>query len=251
MSASAPVLADLAPSVRFPVTICVVCYGPHAALASRFLHSLYRFTDPALFHLRAGLNEVAPATAALFREHAAGFGNITLFEEPVNRFKNPLMRRMFREPPPETRWTLWFDDDTHLTRPDWLLRLAMKIESRPDISQWGRVYSLIHPSERVRSFIESAAWHRGLPLLRGRGPGGAEGYEFRFATGGYWALRTEVIRLLDWPDPRIVHANEDLLLGEALRQNGLRLEECDYGVAVNDAPRRNAEAPEVTKLPGP
>jgi hypothetical protein len=58
-----------------------------------------------------------------------------------------------------------------------------------------------------------------------------------FALGAFWAIRTEVRQLLDWPGPRLIHADEDFLLGEALRQNFFRIENFNYGVKVNDAPR--------------
>ena len=38
----------LAPSVRFPVTIRVLYYGPNANLATRFLSSFFGNTEPSL-----------------------------------------------------------------------------------------------------------------------------------------------------------------------------------------------------------
>src|SRR5260221_10903901 len=142
-------LLELAPSVQFPVTICVLCYGPNANLAERFLQSLFRNTDPSLFLLRVGLNEVEAATHHLFSKYSNQFGNIELFIEPKNIFKNPLMRRMFYEQPLSSQWTLWCDDDTHFTRPDWLQRLALKIESCPNVSMWGWVHVLCRHDEKI------------------------------------------------------------------------------------------------------
>ena len=81
-----------------------------------------------------------------------------------------------------------------------------------------------------------------------------DGYEsasvrFDFVTGGFWALRTQVIHQLDWPDPRLVQAGEDFLLAEALRQNGLTLGHFSDGIRINDAPRRNPHAPEIVQIP--
>jgi len=241
-------LATVAPGVGFPVTICVVCYGANAALARRFLGSLYGCTDSSLFTLRAGLNEVEPATLDLFREHAERFANVELFVEPKNIFKNPLMRRMLREQPIDSRWTIWCDDDTHFTRADWLQRLAFKIEAEPEVVMWGMPHILWSRDEFVPEWIRHAAWFRGLPPVRALDPDGVEATKFHFAAGAFWALRTGVLRALDWPDPRLVHANEDFLLGEALRQNGWRIGGFHYGVKVNDAPRRNADATEVCDL---
>ncbi|HEY0549683.1 MAG TPA: hypothetical protein VGF13_08780, partial [Verrucomicrobiae bacterium] len=126
-----------APSVRLPLTICLLAYGAHADLAERCLASVYGTTDPSLFQLRAGLNEVEAKTRKLFDHYAEKFGNVQLFIEPRNTFKSPLMRRLFQQPPISTEWTIWCDDDTHFTRCDWLQRLALKVEEKPEIHMWG------------------------------------------------------------------------------------------------------------------
>ena len=232
-------LAVTLPAVQFPVTICVLAYGPHASLAERLLGSLYTHTDPGLFYLRAGLNEAGPATRKLFRDYSRQFKNVTLFVEPKNVFKYPMMRRMFYEPPLAMRWTIWCDDDTHFTRPDWLQRLGLRIECSPDVSMWGKPYVLWRRDKFILDWIRAAPWYRGLRCLRGKDPNGKDAAKFSFATGGFWAIRTEVLRQLNWPDSRLVHVTGDFLLGEALRQNRLTIGRFDYGVNINDAPRRN------------
>jgi GT2 family glycosyltransferase len=236
-------------SVRFPVTICVLAYGANALLAERFLGSLFHNTDYRLFRLRAGLNEAEPATHRLVRDYADRFGNITIYSETRNVFKSPLMRRMFREPALSTEWTIWCDDDTHFFRPDWPQRLGFRIERTPEVVMWGRPSILWRTDDFILDWIRAAPWYRNLPLRRGCDLAGKEGFEFQFATGGFWAIRTEVLRTLDWPDARLVQANDDFLLGEALRQNGFKMGRFDYGVKINDAPRRNPHAPEVLDLP--
>jgi GT2 family glycosyltransferase len=241
-------LEALAPSVQFPITICVLCYGRHAELARRFLESLYRTTAASLFTLRAGLNDAEPATHQLFREYSAQFQNIELFIEPKNVFKDPLMRRMFHERRITSKWMIWCDDDTHFTRPDWLQRLALKIEGSPAVDMWAWVHVLWRRDKEILDWIRQASWYRGRPFLRGKDLDGNPAIEFRFAPGAFWAIRTEILFQLDWPDPRLIHANEDFLLGEALRQNGFRLEHFHYGVKVNDALRRNEAAAHVLRL---
>ena len=241
-------LAISTPSVKFPVTICVVAYGDNVPLAERFLSSLYRHTAPELFRLRAGLNEVAPETHALFLEYQQRFANASLYVEPKNRFKSPLMRRLFREPWVSTEWTIWCDDDTHFRKPDWLQRLALRIESAPQVTMWGMQHLLWQNDPEVLRWIQTAKWYRGIPFQSGTDLSGKHSTEFRFACGGFWAARTAALRALDWPDPRLVHANEDFILGEALRQNGMQLAEFHYGLNINDALRRNDDAPEVVSL---
>jgi hypothetical protein len=232
-------LALAAPSLGLPLTICVLAYGAHSSLARRFLDSLYHHTDPELFQLRAGLNEVELETRRLFQSYAERFRNVAIFAEAKNIFKYPLMRRMFHAPPLPSAWTVWCDDDTHFTRSDWLHRLAMKIERNPEEAMWGQLYGLCSHNPLMPVWIKAASWYRGLPWMRGTDSDGCDGIEFRFATGGFWAVRTAILRQLDWPDTRIIHADGDFLLAEALRQNGLKTGRFDYGVAINDAPRRN------------
>ncbi|HAB17056.1 MAG TPA: glycosyltransferase [Verrucomicrobiota bacterium] len=234
-----------------PVTLCVICYGPHVDLARRFLESLYSRTDPLLFNLRAGLNEVEPATSKLFDEFATRYGNIELFVEPRNIFKNPLMRRMFNEKPLTSRWTIWCDDDTHFTRKDWLEKLGRRIQKYPQVSLWGALYFLTSRKPQALKWIRTARWYRRVPFKWEVQDDGTKAVRFVFATGGFWAMRTEVLQQLDWPDPRLVHAGEDVLLSEALRQNGHPIGHFEQGVRINDAPRRNPSAPEVVKLTPP
>jgi hypothetical protein len=228
----------------------MLTYGPHADLAKRFLISLYAHVDPALFQLRAGLNEVEARTRYLFDHYAARFGNVQLFVEPRNQFKSPLMRRLFHEPPIATEWTIWCDDDTHFAKSDWLQRLSFRMEEQPQTDMWGMLHKLWRHDAFIQHWIEAAPWYRGLPLRRGIDPGGIEATEFQFATGGFWAVRTRIIHQLNWPDPRLIQANDDFLLGEAMRQNGHPVGNFYYGVNINDAPRRNSNAAEVCELFG-
>jgi GT2 family glycosyltransferase len=232
-------------------TIAVLCYGGHTHLAERFFTKLYHYTDPQRFTLRVGLNEVVPATLKLVQQHAARFGNIEIYEEPKNVFKSPLMRRMFYEKPLTTEWIIWFDDDSHVTRGDWLQRLALKVEREPAVDQWGRGFALWQRGEKIVKFVQAASWYRGLPLMREADLEGHDATKFLFVTGGFWAMKTAAIRALDWPDRRLIQANDDFLLGEALRQNRCGIGMFEYGVEINDAPRRNGEAPEVEHLPSP
>jgi GT2 family glycosyltransferase len=219
------------------VTIAVVCYGDHRDLAERFFTSLYSRTDPACFTLRVGLNEVTAATASLVAEFSARYRNIRIFNEPKNIFKDPLMRRMFSEEPLETEWVIWFDDDSYVVRADWLHRLALQMERQPSVAQWGQRHLLWRIDPETEAFIKTAPWYRGMPLPVGTAPDGRRAMEFHFATGGFWAIKAAALQAID-----------DFLLGEALRQAGYEVGHFEYGLRVNDAPRRNATAPEILTL---
>jgi hypothetical protein len=157
---------------------------------------------------------------------------------------------MFHEQELSTEWVIYFDDDSHVTRNDWLQRLTLTIDREPDIDQWGRGYALWRRGQHIVDFVTAAPWYRGFPLMREADREGHDAAKFLFVTGGFWAIKSQVIRALNWPDPRLIQAHDDFLLGEAMRQNRYRIGMFEYGVKINDAPRRNAQAPEVEHLPG-
>lgn len=235
-------------ALGIPVQICVVCYGDNAGLARRFAESLYRHTHVRHFHLHAGLNEVCRETLETFMSLAERHGNVTMHQEERNVFKCPLMRRIFSGSALSNPWVIWCDDDTHFTRPDWLLRLALRASAQPDVAAWGQGYALWRTDDFILDWIRAASWYRSIPFMRGVDQHGCPASEFHFPTGGFWAAKSSVIQALDWPDPRLIQANDDFLFGEALRQNGFRMGNFDYGVKINDSPRRNPDAPEVQRL---
>jgi hypothetical protein len=222
----------LAPGVRFPVTVCVLFFGDHAILSRRLLDSLYHHTDPKAFYLRAGLNAVCSETARLVRAVANQFGNVSLYSSRKNIRKCPMMRRLFHDPPLETEWALWFDDDSYVRRSDWLLSFALQREAHPDAGVFGAILQMA-PSPRIQRFIQTASWFRGRPFLESDGERVLE-----FVAGGFWAVRSELIRQLDWPDRRLVHFEDDYIFGEALRQQGVELGSFQSGVVISAAPRR-------------
>jgi hypothetical protein len=230
------------------LTVCALTYGNHPGLVSRFLTRLYALTDSAVFDLRLGLNAPCEESLAIAEGHARSHCRVMLFHSEINLFKNPMMRRMFYDPPIESEWTIWFDDDSYVTRADWLKRLALKVERDPEVDQWGVEYG-IFPNDEALRFAKSSPSYRGLPWLTRRNDKGVESPYCVFATGGFWVAKTRVLRALDWPDPRLVLAGEDFLLGEALRQNGYRIGLFNRCVAVNAADRRNAFAKEVIEIP--
>ena len=237
----------LAPRAALPWTICVLFYGDHADLCRRFLEALYRFTDPAAFHLRAGMNAVSEETTRLLHEAAERYGNITLFPSKQNLFKLPMMRRMFHDPPPETDWTIWFDDDSHVTSAHWIMDLALAMEQAAEVDLFGSLHS-VGVSDHVEQFITSARWFRDQSRLIG--------YDGKpiiiFPVGGFWAVRTARLAQTNWPDVRLDHFEDDYLMGEAMRQQGVRLAHFESGVAISDAPRRApVEVPWVLALDHP
>ena len=224
----------LAPALDLPCTVCALLFGNHVALARRLLESLFRFTDPTAFYLRLGLNAVCRETDRLVRSYESRFANVTAVRSPQNIFKCPMMRRLFWDEPIQTKWVIWFDDDSYVRRADWLVGLGLAIESDRSVELWGSRH-LVAPGEETLEFIRRARRYRGLPFLR-RSDGRAV---IMFPVGGFWAIRTDLVRALDWPDPRLTHYQTDFTLAEAVRQAGKRTGHYRGGVVINAAPRRS------------
>ena len=154
--------------------------------------------------------------------------------EPTNIYKYPFMRNMFAKV--ETDWIVWFDDDSHVNNPDWLSQMANHVYSgwkQKNVHCWGKKY-FIHMKDGQEDWIREATWNRDLPLTLRKGQP-----IVNFITGGFWAITTEAVRAIDWPDSRISHNGGDVMLGEALRQMGFGIEQVIIpGVGISNAKRR-------------
>ncbi len=222
----------------WPVTICVIFFGRHPDLAQRFLTNLYRYTRANSFSLRIGLNAACAETVELAYAVAREHENIWIHPEPGNIFKSPLMAKLFSLKPIDTDWVIWFDDDSFPYRGDWLPGLRLKMETQPGIDVWGDLF-FIDADQAAVQFISTASWFRGKPFNHLNPSGGwSERPLLSFVTGGFWAVRTEVLKALQWPDPRLVQTEDDYMFGEALRQNGYRMGRYKSGVRINQAERR-------------
>jgi hypothetical protein len=234
------------------VTICVLAYGDHASLARQTIDSVRRYCPRAEYKLGVGANAVSDeARAYLYGLKDAGELDF-LIDSPVNINKCPMMRRLFEQVSTERIW--WFDDDSYLTAPSAWEEWVEATSSAPDsVAMWGELYRCIRPKdftdlEDVVAFVRKASWYRGLPPPSWRCGGKGE-FDFQnqncgdgrwdFIVGGCWLIRTSVIRALDWPDRRLVKLGDDVLLGEAIRQQGWKLANIGSpGVAINTQPRR-------------
>jgi GT2 family glycosyltransferase len=240
------------PSQPPPVSFCALTYGDNLHLARRCLESIRRFCDRSLYRLIVGANAVGAETEAYLNAlHRAGqVDHLIVSRRNIN--KNPMMRRLIAHV--ETEFIWWFDDDSYFTQPATLSRILRAARrSPPTTVMWGVEYSCDQPSTSARmpdlvEFVRSATWYGGLtpPCWQ---PGGKGEFDFRgrgmgdgrwlFLTGGCWLARTSALRALDWPDRRLVMLNDDILLGEALRQQGWRYHPIEpTGLVINGAPRR-------------
>jgi hypothetical protein len=247
-----------------PVTVCVLTYGNYPRLARRCLESIRRHCDRKMYRLVVGANAVGAETAAYLKSllHEGHIDHVHFSRRNLN--KCPMMRRMFEGVDTEFIW--WFDDDSYFREPKAMERHLHIAQRSPDTTvMWGFEAECTHPStfiniQDVKKFIRSAPWYGGLTPPSWE-PGGKGEFDFqgrgrgdprwRFILGGCWLIRTAAIRAVDWPDRRLIKLGDDVLLGEAIRQQGWQI--CNtmmQGVATNQARRRGQRGrlPETSRL---
>jgi len=226
--------------------IFTLLYGPHVDLHRRLLAS-FRRCVPRDVPMNIWFNQAPDETKGLVEELRQHFPKIELFTRGDNCPKYLAMREMFRGfkevnergfHPYEEDWAVWFDDDSHIVEPDWYLQTSAYLASKhADGAYVGQPW-FVHWKEGQWDWVKTQPWYRDRPSEMIKGQPGVN-----FAQGAYWLLKAGLIRLLDWP-LNLNHNGGDVMLGEAVYQQGLPFHKFWYGVKVNDAKRRGfAESP--------
>jgi len=229
------------------VIIHLLLYGDFPGLHERVLRSIE--VHARGIPVRVWCNQVCEATAlrlAKLKEDPRWL----VYLSAENKPKYKVMRHLFeafKRPEgerSEAKWAVWFDDDSFIDRPDWFMGMSEYLEANPTAVYIGKSF-YVHHLPGQPEFIKASAWYRGVPWEQcPTRKAGVMAPGVTFATGGYWWLKADVIRQLDWPDARLSHNGGDTLLGEAIRQHGLPFHRFNKGVAVNAAARRGVhEAP--------
>ena len=207
-------------------TVCCLLYGDYPRLAERCLAPLSKLYKHGV-DVRIGCNEISVATESVIS---------TLFNAPSDRlkivsenpqiFKYPMMRRLFSHSPIESKYITWFDDDSYIKDAcplEWLARLESFMEST-NADMAGSVYTMpVLPGQsewrrlHCEWFIDRKRDHNYT----------------KFATGGWWCIKTDVIKRYDWPHKLLKHRGGDVLLGELIFQQNLNLVRYKEGVAIN------------------
>lgn len=238
------------PYIGGKFTVFVLGYGEHLALVKRCLGSILDNAPSARIDLRVALNQ--PSKPML--DYITGFDKKTVtrvYLDHGDRRKYPAMREMFWDDscPIETKYVLWFDDDSHVVDKKWLVELGhVIVGNHPHGSRmFGCKYIHDLMGFRRRGFapekwFQAARWWQSKPLHLAKGARtGPNGSEIVFASGGFWALATEVIRKADIPDARLNHNGGDITIGAQVHQAGFKV--CDFArgkkpVCWSDAQRR-------------
>ena len=215
-----------------PFTVFALTYGDHTELARRCFSSIRRCLDPARVHsIRIGMNAVNPATVAMAHEVFAGCPvPVVVYDPGFNALKYPLMRKMFYcdEYPVSTPYVMWFDDDSCLTKeatPHWWKTVELQMYNS-DIT--GHIYTMPFQGQQKKN-IEKQPWYNGVPWSKDRKKRDA----MRFATGGWWTVRSEILWKWGYPWPALHHNGGDSTLGEMISQQHYRLTHFDRQLWIN------------------
>ena len=214
-------------------------YGDFLPLHTRLLSSLEMFL-PKDVDVRLWCNQICPASRIVvdrFIKTSPDTRSAYLCND--NRPKYKAMSELFepiKKAESTKKWVMWFDDDSYVVIADWWNRTREYLASKEkeNVCYVGKCFFMDYKRGQPE-FIKTLPWYTGLPL-KTKGKTSI----VHFATGGYWLLRTDVIRRLDWPPVKygLSHNGGDTLLGEAIRQQGLPRHSFNYGVAINKAKRR-------------
>lgn len=222
------------------LTIAVLFYGDYPDLARRVLPSLCTIALYCPVELRIGCNACSAETLSIVESYRKYFAAKDLSERILlevsseNIYKYPMMRRLIDLKPLPSLF-MWFDDDSYITSPD-PIRWAETVLNRMNrCDMLGSIYT-IRLQGNQHLWIQDQPWYKGKPV--------APGKRVRFATGGWWCVRSQVLYAFNYPFPDLRHRGGDVMLGEALFQNDYRLDHFNEGVAINaDAEGRESKSP--------
>lgn len=227
-----PIRVNTPKDSNLPVTICVLLYGDYYDLHKRTLSQLINNTDANKYELRIGCNEVCQQTFDWIEQHVMSKIRAKLYIEKENICKYPIMRKMFVDL--NTKWVIWFDDDVRIVDTSWLEKLLADMKKNTHIGCFGKQF-FYHFRGHMEAFYKNATWYRNKPFLVDPK---RQMKKSDFMAGAFWAMKTAIIKKLDWPDRRLVSCGGDVALGVALHQNDVQLMQSYEGILVNDGAKR-------------
>jgi hypothetical protein len=238
------------PFIGGKFTVCVLCHGDYLDLARRCIESIRNHSPAHRIDLRVALNQPSIRILDYFKTFSSD-AITKLYTDLGDRRKYGAMREMFwdAQHPITTPYVLWFDDDSHVVDPTWLIQTADCIAQNH--GNGGRLYGtkFIHDLLTYKrkgfnpeKWFKASDWWKNEWMHTAKGAQRApNGSEIVFASGGFIALATEVIRSVNIPDVRLNHNGGDIVVGAQVNQAGYKVIDFCRGkkpVRWSDHPRR-------------
>ena len=238
---------------KMPVDICVCTFSSdhteandHFDLITRCLLSVVNNTDPSLYTLHIGCNNLSHRATAFVDWLVSCYGARKYIGNPskdVNGCtiypKYPLMAEMYDSS--SSDWVVWFDDDRFVTASDWLEELEDKINKTPMVDQFGDASLIVVSLSHQQQWIEPSFWYTPGKIEYQNFPEGKR-IVSPFVIGGFYAISRNAIKVCHIPDPRLVHNNGDWTTGMALHHQGFKIAGHMYGISISNVPRRGIHA---------
>lgn len=209
------------------VCICILFYGAgekYLKLAQRVLNAPMRSLVGQDVEFRFGCNAVGASTADYLQSQIdKHFHRAIVFEQPVNLFKYPMMRRMVHSLPITAPVTMWFDHDSYLYEdtdaPTWLRRVLKQLSG---CDMLGSIHKGVLSPQQADWAIRQP-WQTGEMTTR----------YVTYASGSWWAVKTPVLQKYNWPPSNLGQKGGDILFGDLFKQQQLSLCHFRDGVRIN------------------
>jgi GT2 family glycosyltransferase len=212
------------PTIGGKVTCFVLCYGDFPDLARRCLSNILQTVPITALDIRVGANCVSGETL----EYLKNLPITKLYVNEGSCYKYPMMRKMFYDEscPINTKYLMWFDDDTYVANEKWFVDLcSCIIQKHPEnYRMFGSLY--YHDTARypaAKPWFSSGDWHTGKDFRLKHKSDDEGGSIIDFGVGWFWALETEAMRKANIPDTRLQHNGGDITIGEQLHQHGYKV----------------------------
>ena len=236
-----------------PVDICVCTFSSdhteandHFNLITRCLLSIVNNTDPSLYALHVGCNNLSLRAMAFVDWLVSCYGAKKYIGKPskdVNGYaiypKYPLMAEMYDAS--DSEWVVWFDDDSYVTAADWLEKLEDKINETPIADQFGEQSLIVLSLSHKQQWIEPSDWYTAGKINYQNFPEGKR-IVSPCIVGGFYTISRKAIDVCRIPDSRLVHNNGDWTTGMALHHQGFKIADHKYGIVINNNARRGIHA---------
>lgn len=207
-----------------PVTICCLLYGNYPKLANRCLKPISELYKQGI-EIRLGCNEISEETKTIIKDLFPNPDRLLIVSHNPQKYKYPMMRELFNVKPITTDKVMWFDDDSYITEKDpmaWL-RSVESLMDNSSADMIGSIYYVMSSAKQKEWRRLHCSWFK--PSLFST--------KTNFATGGWWTIKSSVISKYDWPHPMLKHRGGDVLLGELIKHESLKLVKFNKGIAIN------------------